>query len=307
MPNLVAHFGVQGWISRSAFRGIGAHWILLGCLIPDLPWILQRAIRFAFPTVDPYELRLYVIAQASLALCLLLCAALAALSGRPRVVFVLLAANSVLHLLLDASQKKWANGVHFFAPLSWKPLNFGFFWPENPLSLPMFALGLLLVIREWRRESRLRPDGPRAGLRRSALACALLAGYLVLPLAFLDGVEAEDNHSIRTLRHVAARSGRDVEFDRDRFVVQDGRGLLRTFAGEYVEVEGELPRRAGLVSARATFVDSGTVQIRQLHEHSGWFRDFASYLGLGFLALFWGRQVVRRLPARRSLPFARGD
>ena len=144
MPNTLAHLGLQTLVAAPALRAGEVRWLFLGCVIPDLPWILQRALR-GLAVVDLYERRLYAIAQASLAVSLFLCAALAALAARPRRVFVILAASAALHLLLDALQTKWANGVHLAAPFSWQLWNAGLFWPESPISLGLSALGLAVV------------------------------------------------------------------------------------------------------------------------------------------------------------------
>jgi hypothetical protein len=95
-------------------------------VIPDVPWILQRIVSAGFTAsvVDPYDLRLYTIVQSSLIACLVLSLALSLLSSAPRRVFMLLAFNSFVHLLLDAMETKWANGVNLFAPFSWQLLNF---------------------------------------------------------------------------------------------------------------------------------------------------------------------------------------
>ena len=57
---------------------------------------------------------------ASLAGTLLLCAAIAALTTTPRLVASVLGLNALLHLLLDATEQKWGNGVHLLAPFSWR-------------------------------------------------------------------------------------------------------------------------------------------------------------------------------------------
>ena len=92
------------------------------------------------PHLDPIPARLYAIAQGSLFVTLFLCGAIAAISARPKRIFGILAFNVLLHFLLDSLQTKWANGVHFFAPISWELINFELFWPE---SLPTYALTLL--------------------------------------------------------------------------------------------------------------------------------------------------------------------
>ena len=128
MPNTLAHLGIQGIATRSWFRNADLKWIFIGCVIPDLPWILQRLIWTGLPDIDRYDLRLFATAQSSLFFCLILSVALAALSKRFWKVFIILGINSLLYLLMDALQNKWANGVQFFAPFNWKMTNFDLFW-----------------------------------------------------------------------------------------------------------------------------------------------------------------------------------
>ena len=77
MPSTLVHLAAQGWISRALFRKADAKWVFLGLLIPDIPWIIQRAIRFLPIAPDPYTLKLYGLVQSSLAFGLLLAAAMA--------------------------------------------------------------------------------------------------------------------------------------------------------------------------------------------------------------------------------------
>ena len=69
-----------------------------------------------------FDLRFYCIVQASLFGCLLLSGALASVSSRPWRVFAILGLGSLMHLLLDATQAKWASAVHLLAPISWRSL-----------------------------------------------------------------------------------------------------------------------------------------------------------------------------------------
>nr|MBS0019700.1 hypothetical protein [Gammaproteobacteria bacterium] len=124
MPNTIAHFGLQGAASRLLFGTVDPRWIMVGCVIPDAPWIAQRVVHAAAPGFDPYSLRLYFVAQASLLSSLVLCAACAVLTRTPRVLFFLLGFNVLAHLLLDACQTKWGNGVAIAAPISWSLWNF---------------------------------------------------------------------------------------------------------------------------------------------------------------------------------------
>jgi hypothetical protein len=245
------------------------------------------------PGLNPYDLRLYAIGQASLAACLLLSGALALYSSRPAKIWRLLALNAVFHLLLDACETKWANGVHLFAPLSWKLLNFGLCWPESWLIFLLTIFGFAYGVRAGWHIPPPAPVTPRPLWQRPC-ATLLVVGYVLLPLAFRSGPYTMDNHSVKTLREGALRTGRPVEFDRNLYVKQMAGDRLRTFAGEELRVMGKHSERSGLVSVRATFVDPTTVHIDDLHAHWGTSRDLASYLGIALLVGVWLRPYVLR-------------
>jgi hypothetical protein len=276
-------------------------WIFLGCLIPDLPWILQRLGSMFIPGLDLYDLRLYAIVQASLAVSLLLCGALAQLSSRASEVFNVLAFNAFLHLLLDACETKWANGVHLFAPFSWTLLNFGWFWPESLLILLLTAFGLVYVVWTlWHTAQRpmlLRWRSPR----RLLCATGLLIAYISLPLAFRAAPYAQDNHFVGTLRERQLRVGRPVEFDRNLYLKRPSGDVLRTFAGEELRISSERLGQSEVVSVRATFVDPTTIRIDALHIHWGSGRDIASYLGLVLFAALWMKPYWRLRKRRARL------
>ena len=82
MPNTLAHFAVQGPLTQLALRQADARWVVIGCVVPDIPWILRRAIGSLGLPVDPYSLRLYAIVLSSLLFCLIVSALIAALSVR---------------------------------------------------------------------------------------------------------------------------------------------------------------------------------------------------------------------------------
>jgi hypothetical protein len=300
MPNMLAHIGVQGIATRTLIRDADLRWVLLGCLLPDFPWILQRLGQTFMPGLNPYDLRLYAIGQASLAACLLLGGALALYSSQPAKIFRLLALNTVFHLLLDACETKWANGVHLLAPFSWKLLNFGLFWPESWLIFLLTIFGFAYGVRVgWHTPPPPTPATPRPLWQRPC-ATLLVIGYVLLPLALRNGPYAMDNHSVRTLREGALRTGRPVEFDRNLYLKQTTGDRLRTFAGEELRVVGTPSERSGLVSVRATFVDPTTVHIDDIHRHWGITRDLASYLGIALLVGVWLRPYVRRARACRN-------
>ena len=286
MPNTLAHFGIQGVATRALIQEADAKWIFLGCIVGDIPWILRRLSSVLWPSIDPYYLRFYTIVQASLLACFVLSAGLALLSKKPVKVFAVLAVNSVLGLLLDGFQIKWGNGVHLFAPFSWEMLNWGFFWPESLLnySLTLFGLALFFCFAVRSPGVPVGFSFPRPGWL--VLALGLLALWALGPLMLVSGPERADNQSLNTLRSADSRAGRDVEFDRQTLVVEDGRQSILTFAGEYLVV-GESLGLPGTVSIRATFIDDQTIRVNDLHRHRGSWRDWASILGLSLLLGLW--------------------
>jgi hypothetical protein len=215
------------------------------------------------------------------------CAALALASARPAKIFRLLGLNVVFHLLLDACETKWANGVHLFAPLSWELLNFGWFWPESWPILFLTIFGLAYGVWAWWHVPLQPPVASPRPLWRQLSAILFVVTYVGLPIAFRSGPYALDNHSVKTLQERELRTGRPVEFDRNFYRKQSAGDRLLTLADEELRVTGKHSEHSGLVSVRATFVDPTTIHIEALHVHWGASRDLASYLGLGLLAGLW--------------------
>jgi len=70
------HLGVQGVATRAVLRDADLKWIYLGCILPDIPWILQRFVQVALPSFDAYDLHLYVIVQGKRLSSFVFCSAL---------------------------------------------------------------------------------------------------------------------------------------------------------------------------------------------------------------------------------------
>ena len=60
MPNTLAHIGVQGITTKSIFKFADLKWIYVGCIIPDLPWVLQRVLKIT-NLFNLYDVRDYCI------------------------------------------------------------------------------------------------------------------------------------------------------------------------------------------------------------------------------------------------------
>ena len=266
MPNALAHLGVNGLATKPIIKTADLKWIYLGAIIPDIAWILQRVVKLVYPTVNGYDLRLYVIIQASLLFSLILGLWFSSFSKNQLRTFIILSLGSLLHLLLDACQIKWANGVLLFAPFSWQLLHFGFFWPESwpTYLITLFSLGY--VIFYWRKAVEEIPDLKIRSVKYHSFYLLVLFSYFILPLALLQGPQNADNHFVQTLRNYQSRSGKHIE--KIRIIGKD------------------LPS-SGTVSIKGKFIDNNTIQVSQFHIHSVLFRDGASYLGLFIILLIW--------------------
>jgi hypothetical protein len=302
MPNILAHIGVQGLATGVAAPRIGTRWVLLACVAPDVPWMFQRAIRAVLPHLDTYAVRAYAVGQASLVGTTFLLGAIALIGARPRLLFGMFTLNAVAHLVLDAAQTKWANGVHFFAPLTWEAVGIGWFWPESVVAGVMTLSGLAFVVTRMMRHRGSDHAPPLKWVPRRFVAVgAMLVMYIVLPISWMPAVEAADSHWIGTLRAYEDRPGRRVEFDRAFVRASADSMVLETFAREHLAMDGIAPERQGKISIRGRFVTPARVLVETYHFHAMWFRGPASYIGLVFLVYFWLAPVILRVsPATRA-------
>lgn len=287
MPNILAHFGLQGAASRLFFGNVDSRWIMVGCVIPDVPWIAQRVVQAVASDLDPYIARLYFVAQASLLSSLVLCAACAVLTRNPRFLFLFLGFNVLAHLLLDASQTKWGNGVAIAAPISWTLWNFELFWPEHWLSHGLTGLGVLFVAWAWR-HGLWRPF--ELEVWRWPFALLLLLVYFALPAVLVPSAYQADVHNAKTLRE--ERIGQAVAFDREHFDSQ-----LKPWNDRAYRLRGQAPTTEAVVSLEGTLVGADTIQVERLHIHAGRTRDIPSVIGLGIFATalavgLWRRRTV---------------
>jgi hypothetical protein len=283
LPNTLCHIAIQGPLSRTVLPVKELVWVIFGCLIPDLPWIWLKLL-LTTGLFNPYDLRLYFTAQASLFFSLLLAAAIAMYATRKARVWMIIAVNCGLHLLLDALQIKWGNGVHFFAPLDWQMYRLDLFWPEHLLTMGLTILGLIYLLSIWRPVSA-PPSDERAPLDFSRISTniigvLLFTVYLSAPLLFMERMEQQNTYYIKTMRQVNDRLGQYIEFDRAHYFRETQE--IRIYSGEKLKIEGLQPRRSGRVSFKGTFLTPEKLLSSSYHYHRD-FRDVASIVGI-FLA-----------------------
>ena len=292
MPNTIAHFAINGLVTKGIFRDSDIKWILLACVIPDLPWIIQRIIRGFIPGMDLYDLRAYCIIQSSLIFCLLISAFFSFLAKNERLVFITLAFGSILHLFVDAMQFKWANGVHFFVPINWDLTRYDLFWPESIATYLLTIAGLLYVLFYFKQATDPAVPVFKLSLNKGLLALVFLCIWFVAPFTLIDKVYLNDNHYINTLKQIEHRQGKYIELDRNQLIVKNNKNFLRTPFGEEFEVSNIKLRNNGKISVQGRFLTPKLIHIERFHIHSN-FRDYASLVGLTIILLIWSTYLVR--------------
>lgn len=281
MPNTLVHIAIQTPASRVLNAKAEIPWIFLGAILPDIPWIAQR-ISLKIGLFDPLALRIYVTTQASLFFCLILSFSLSCFSKKPKTVFTILAFNALLHLLLDAMQIKWGNGVNLFAPFSWHLSSFAFFWPENMFIAYSSIIGFLLILV-------LIPTVYKEGVQitttpRWKLIVPSLLLYLLLPFLFSSSVWQSNPSYVATIADIAGRPGKIIEIDRGTFNVEEA--TISMPNRERILISGNLPDRSGVVSIQGVFLSEEKIFVDVFHFHA-YNRDLASKAGLVMIFFIW--------------------
>ncbi|MCA9473713.1 MAG: hypothetical protein MRJ96_14215 [Nitrospirales bacterium] len=294
MPNTLAHLGVQGVLTKLAVPQADLKLVFLGCLLPDIPWIIRRAVVGLDPGVDLYSLKLYAITQSSLFMTLVLCGALAGLSRTPGRAFGILGSNAVLHLVLDAIQIKWANGVHLVAPFSWVLCNVGWFWPESLPTYLLTGFGLGYVFWRWKEALAEPLSLATFSTYRIGLCLIGLTVYLMAPFVFLHEPFMHDNHYVRTFQERNHRIDRPVEADRRPYTKGVKNDVINVFGEDFV-VRGAQLAQSGMASIRGRFVQEQVIEVWDIHAHSTWFREWSSCVGIFAVGSIWLIVIIRHL------------
>jgi hypothetical protein len=289
MPNTIAHLGLNALFSKAFIKNADIKWIYVGAVLPDVPYILKRAILMLFPDVNVLDVRLFAIVQASLLFSLVFAFACSRFSNRANHVFLVLSVGVLLHLLLDACQIKWGNGPNFFAPFDWTIVNFGFFWPEQLPSHLLTALGGLYAIYAFTVPVGGQSQDLAIPKKRGLVAFWIaLAIYVMLPFAFMNSVEKAGGGDVQLIR-MADRTGRFMEMDRAPFKHSGDLTAIQLYAGQFITLTGiaeGLPNQ-GKISIRGSFVAHDIFQADEYHLNDGAFREIASIVGLSIVLIYW--------------------
>ena len=287
MPNTLIHLGVQGLLTQAAFPKIDIRLVFLSCVIPDLPWIMQRAIHAIGFDIDRIDLFLRSNIQASLAFSLIFCFAISILTFQRRLSFAILASGCFLHLLLDATQIKWGHGILLFAPFNWDLLSFSWFWPEHSVFILLSLLSLLFVCWSWHR-LHFSPLLAPLKLKRLSAAAFFLLVYFLAPGFFTESLHQSNSLQTQTIADLKEHSGQEILLDRTSInKLENGEITVRLENGHQILLSGISNETTGLVSIRGTVVDQYHIYVKEIHSHPTFLRLFWSLLGLGLtLAIF---------------------
>ncbi len=285
MPNTLAHLGINGLVTRYVIKQADLLLIYIGAIIPDIPWIFQRIAPSLYPALNLYDLRLYNVIQASFFFCVIFSTALAQFFIDTKRTFIIFSTGSLMHLLLDSFETKWANGVQLFAPFSWELFNAGFFWPENVFVYALTAFGIFYLIFQWKHALFGSLNFSFKNLRKLVLAFSCFIIYLLLPLLFINYAEEADNHFVKTLRNDKQRIGKYFEIDRGNYVDDSKGDRFITPFNEELKIKNVNLTSSEIMSIRAKFNSRDEIQILDYHIHSN--RDIFSYIGLGLVLLLF--------------------
>lgn len=288
MPNTLCHIALQAPASRMLYAKSSLPWIIAGCIIPDIPWILLRFFK-ATEILSLYDSRLYCTIQASFFFCVILSFTLSMLAKKIWPVFFVLVGNCFAHLLFDSLQIKLGNGVHLFAPVSWQIFQLDLLWPDNFIFILLSVVGGGYLLWNWKTGVSDCPVNFSFSWLKMIVVIGGLTFYLFGPLLFIEQSEQAGNNHIQTLRNYDARQGKFIEIDREPFSIETRQVITGT--GDVIRVEGNVPSESGTVSMRGYFISSDVMYCESFQMHS-LFRNWASLLGLFMGCVLWLQSLL---------------
>ena len=294
MPNTLAHIAVNSISTKIIIRNSELLWIYIGCIIPDIPWIIRKLVTFILPSMNGYDLQAYAIIQSSLLFSIIMSLDFALISTSKKRTFLILALGSLLHLIFDLLQIKWANGVILFAPFSWEMINFGLFWPENIINYIITSLGLVYFMVNWKKV-KIEKLPITIKYKSTILSVLLIVCYLSAPLLFIQNIYSANSHYVRTLKDIELREGNYVELDRKSILYNklSNSYWIYSFNQDLIELSNLNSAESSRISVKGYFETNDRIKVSEFHENWDQFRDGASYIGLFLIFLIWINAVLK--------------
>ena len=293
MPNTLVHLGIQGFTSSVLHKKIDLRLVYISCVIPDIPWIIQRAIYTLHWDVDRIDLLLRSNIQASLIFSLVLCGAVAVLTKRPGKTLLTLSIGCIFHLLLDATQTKWGHGVLLFAPFNWQLFTFSWLWPEHLLFTILSCLSLVFVLYTWR-ISNFQPILASLNVYKITIATTLIALYLFTPVFLSESLHQSNTLQTKTFTNIANYHGETILLD--RIIINHSENGLPTTVlknGQLIQVMGLEDDQRGLMSIKAKILNENILRVEEAYQHPPYIRALWSIFGLCLVLLIFCLSYIK--------------
>jgi hypothetical protein len=288
LPSLMVHYGttlLAGWPVRHQSVTTA---LLLGATWPDVPWMALRVLDLWSPDELRIPLRLYAQAFHTPLMCLWGGLIFACFMQRPRPQALAFIGAAWFHLVLDAFQTRYGNGVALLYPFSWRVYDFELFWPDGTIGLILLAMSTAVVLHAfWKGLEPLHLRRP-SWLRVTALTL----GYLLMPLATWHAAFDANVFNALFIYFPSALEGKEVGFERNA-LVSSKPPRLRTWYDHHLALD-QVPdeaRPGDVVSLRGTYGE-GQLKVRQFHIHSLDLHSTPSIVAFVMLVLaFWRAQA----------------
>jgi hypothetical protein len=185
------------------------------------------------------------------------------------------------HLLLDACQTRYGNGVAFLYPASWHTYNFELFGPEDHIGLAFLAISTGVVLHSfWK-------GLPPLPLRRPSWRGALMlgGGFVLMPLITWHEALEANVFNMAFVYSPSTFEGKEIGFERNR-LISSTPARLRTWYGRELVLDG-VPDDAmpgDSVSLCGTY-RAGTLEVERFHVHWPHRHTTPSLIALALLVL----------------------
>lgn len=290
MPNTLAHIGLQVSATKAVAKDFDVRLVLVGCLIPDLPWILQRLLNVT--PLDVLDVRAYTLTMASPFFCTIFALGFGLFFKRWMWVFAGVSIQCLLHLLLDGLQDKKGAGVHWFAPFNWTEFSFPIFpmegWIIHTASILGICVSILILwltikhLPKWRISSM--SSVPRI---KGGLIITLFGIYTLLPLALLDQPINANVHNLAIWERLIEREGKQIRLDRCQFAPGSPAKIKDSLSKDWISISGIDLKEPATVSLIATFIKADQLRADSYFVHTKGLRSFYTMIGLGFILLIF--------------------
>ncbi len=281
MPNLLTHFGATYLLFWPLPWRIDLRLLFLGALLPDLPWIIYRALE-RLTALDPINLLAYLIPFSTPIVVLLVAACIALLHQRPLTCFGILGTAGVLNIVLDALQTRPVSGPLLLYPFSFRQYSLHWFWSEDIISY--VAVGVSLVCIAFALRRPIWPTPFR--LQNLGLVVSLLFGICVLISLTHKPLIAQNVYTLGFASQPEKWEGEWVTLEFDP-VVERNLVQVHPSRGLRVQVMGDVDLQPGEGVTLGGFYRDGKIYPEMIRRHRGGLRDLFSYAALLIFVAVW--------------------